>query len=79
MKRIFFFILIISSFLKLKAQEIMVTGGLNMPLAPYSTKDILDSKNGRALNGFNFKIESEFFFANIRLITNIQGVNKNES
>jgi opacity protein-like surface antigen len=60
MKRIFFFILIISSFLKLKAQEIMVTGGLNMPLAPYSTKDILDSKNGRALNGFNFKIDYVF-------------------
>ncbi len=60
MKRIFFFILIICSFFKIKAQEIIVTGGFNMPLAPYETKDILDRKNGRALNGFNFKIDYVF-------------------
>lgn len=40
-----------------KAQEIMVLGGLNMPLKPYSSADILDNTTGFGLNGFNAKLD----------------------
>ena len=39
------------------AQEIMLSGGLTMPLSPYSAKDILDNTSGHALNGYNIKLD----------------------
>jgi opacity protein-like surface antigen len=39
------------------AQEMMFSGGLTMPLIPYSAQDILDNTNGHALNGYNVKLE----------------------
>lgn len=60
MKRICFFVGLFFIYFLAKSQEIMVTSGLNIPLAPYATKDILDSKNGLALNGFNIKADYIF-------------------
>jgi len=57
MKRLLLFVCIIHITLQANAQEIMLTGGLAMPLNPYSGQDILNSKNGHALNGYNFKLD----------------------
>jgi opacity protein-like surface antigen len=43
--------------LKANCQEINISGGLAMPLNPYSGKDITDNANGHALLGYNFKFD----------------------
>lgn len=57
MKRILLFIFIISFNLKANSQELMISGGLAMPLNPYAGQDILDNTNGHALNGYNVKLD----------------------
>jgi opacity protein-like surface antigen len=39
------------------AQELMVSGGYNMPLHPFSGGDILDNSNGHATAGYHFKLD----------------------
>jgi hypothetical protein len=56
-KLLLLFACIIQFTLQANSQEIMLTGGLAMPLNPYSGKDITDNKNGHALNGYNLKID----------------------
>lgn len=57
MKKLLLFVCIIQFTVLANSQEIMLTGGLAMPLNPYSGQDILDNKNGHALNGYNFKLD----------------------
>jgi opacity protein-like surface antigen len=57
MKRLLLFVCIIQFARQANAQEIMLSGGLAMPLNPYSGQDILDNSNGHALNGYNFKLD----------------------
>ncbi len=38
-------------------QEVMLSGGISMPLSPFSAQDILDNTNGHALNGYNIKLD----------------------
>lgn len=39
------------------SQELMISGGYNMPLHPFSGGDILDNSNGHATAGYNFKLD----------------------
>lgn len=57
MKRLLLFVCIILITLQANAQEIMLTGGLAMPLNSYAGQDITNNKDGHALNGYNFKLD----------------------
>lgn len=57
MKKLLLFISIIQFTLQANSQEVMLTGGLAMPLNSYAGKNITDNKNGHALNGYNLKLD----------------------
>lgn len=57
MKKILLLLCFIPFYASVMAQEMMLSGGLTMPLSPYSARDILDNTSGHALNGYNFKLD----------------------
>lgn len=57
MKRLLLLVWLMVLFNLAYTQEIMLSGGITMPLNPYSAQDILDNTNGHALNGYNVKFE----------------------
>lgn len=60
MKRKLYFMLILLNCFVAKSQELMVSGGVSLPLNPYSGGDILDNSNGHAATGYNFKFDYIF-------------------
>lgn len=57
MKRLLLLVWLMVLFNLAYTQEIMLSGGITMPLNPYSAQDILDNTSGHALNGYNVKLD----------------------